>query len=159
MRRGSHTKPGGYFEFQDYGCELFSHDGTRQTGQDPNHPYGEFFGLLTNISAKFGRPLVIARTLKERMIKAGFVDVQERKEVWPLGDWPKDKRLKDIGRYGKIGAVESAEPFGLALLTRVEGWSTERAMATIKKAKKDLESKQGGKYYCQGWFVVGRKPE
>jgi hypothetical protein len=31
--------------------------------------------------------------------EAGFDDIQETEKIIPIGTWPKDKRLKEIGMY------------------------------------------------------------
>jgi hypothetical protein len=41
----------------------------------------------------------------------------------PIGTWPKDPRLKELGMYQLEQMCASVEPFILALLTRFLGWS------------------------------------
>ncbi|KAF8457878.1 S-adenosyl-L-methionine-dependent methyltransferase [Kalaharituber pfeilii] len=149
------TKPGGYIEFQDYGSELFLHDGT-QLGKSPDEPpVGQFFYYVTTAGEKQGRQMVVARGTKERLEKAGFVDVEEHLAIWPLGPWPKDKRLKQIGRWAQVGAKDSTLPFCLHLLTK-EGWTYDQIKVFSDRITADYDV---GKYYCHGWFVHGRKPE
>jgi len=74
---------------------------------------------------KQGRPLVVAPTMKERMEKAGFVDCVAQTAIWPIGPWPKDKRLKEVGKWGLLGTCDSLFPFGVHILTK-EGWSVEQ---------------------------------
>ena len=147
--------PGGYLEFQDYGCELFLSDGTRLEGVNPEHPPSTYIFHLTSAAARAGRPLIVASGIAERMERAGFVDIHQKTAIWPLGSWPKQKELKELGKWGKIGMLEGAYIFALQLLTR-EGWSKEEVKelvdATIVALKKH-------NYYYQGWFVYGRKPE
>lgn len=47
---------------------------------------------------KFGRRLDCARSYKEQMIAAGFENVVQTNYIWPANTWPKDKKLKEIGR-------------------------------------------------------------
>lgn len=115
-------------------------------GECPDHPIGTYFDLITKAGAKAGRPLIIGRGIKKRMEEVGFVDIVERTAIWPLGPWPKDKRLKELGKWGKLGAVDSAYPFAVQLLTR-EGWTVEQVKELCEKVYKDLEK---GKYYCHG---------
>jgi len=147
--------PGGYLEFQDYGCELFLSDGTRLNGVTPEHPLGTYMHHITSAAASSGRPLTIARGMAERMERAGFVDVQQQTAIWPVGPWAKKKELKELGKWGKIGMMETAHPFAVQLLTR-QGWTVQQVkdMADIT-----VSSLNKGKYYFQGWFIHGKKPE
>ena len=150
--------PGGYLEFQDYGCELFLSDGTRLNGLNPEHlkqhPITTYLFSTNSAAERAGRPLNVARGMAERMEKAGFVDVQRKTVIWPLGSWPKQKELKELGRLGKVGLVESAYPFALHLLTR-EGWTQEKIKEMIDTVIASVSKKH---YYGQAWFVHGRKP-
>lgn len=44
------------------------------------------------------RPLVMAGLVKQVYLEAGFVDVHERVFKMPTNGWPKDERLKEMGR-------------------------------------------------------------
>ena len=148
------TAPGGYLEFQDYGCELFMSDGTRLDGLIPEQPATSYLFHVTSAAERAGRPLIVARGIAERMEKAGFADVQQQKITWPIGTWPKRGELKGFGKWGKIALMESAYPFALHLLTR-EGWSHEKIKEMVDTT---LVAMNKGSYYIQVWFVYGRKP-
>ena len=147
--------PGGYVEFQDYGCEVFLSDGTKLEGTVPGHPITEYMHATSSAAERTGRPLVIGRGMAERMKNAGFVGVQQQTGTWPLGPWPKQRDLKELGKWGKLSVVESVLPFALMLLSR-EGWTQEE----IKRLVDDtLASLNKNHYYVQAWFVYGRKPD
>ena len=152
---GRKTAPGGYVEFQDYGCEVFTSDGTMLLGECPEHPIGTYFHHVMGAAERAGRPLIIARGIKDRLIGAGFVDVVERTAIWPLGPWPKDKHLKELGKWGRMGTLESLNPFATQLLSR-EGWSMDQIKDLCDSVRKAYDK---GKYYCHGWFIYGRKPK
>ena len=147
--------PGGYLEFQDYGCEVFLSNGTRLDGEIPEHPIARYMSVINAAAARTGRPFAIARGMAERMKEVGFVDIQQRTTTWPLGPWPKQRDLKELGKWGKMAYVEGALPFALMLLTR-EGWSKETITEMIDAATASLKKNS---YYVQAWFVYGRKPE
>ncbi|RPB21339.1 S-adenosyl-L-methionine-dependent methyltransferase [Terfezia boudieri ATCC MYA-4762] len=150
------TKPGGYLEFQDYGCELFTADGVPQTMPDPKRPFTCWLYHIVRAAEKIGRPLVIARSMKELMERAGFVDVIESTAIWPIGAWPKDKGLKEIGKWGALGITDSLYPFAVRLLTKGLGWSKDEVIKLCGEVENELPK---SKYYFHGWFVYGRKPE
>lgn len=149
------TAPGGYVEFQDYGCEVFTSDGTMLMGESSEHPIGTYFYHVMGAANRAGRPLIIARGMRDRLIRAGFVNVVERTAIWPLGPWPKDKHLKELGKWGRMGALESLIPFATLLLTR-EGWTLEQIQDLCDSVRKAHDK---GRYYCHGWFVYGQKPK
>ena len=147
------TAPGGYLEFQDYGCEIFLSGGTKLEGIIPEHPVSTYMYSTTSAVERAGHPLTVARGMGERMRKAGFVGVQEQIAIWPYGPWPKQRELKEIGRWGMLGMIETAYPFALQLLTR-EGWTQEQVKELVDAM---TDSARRNNYYFQAWFVYGRK--
>jgi hypothetical protein len=47
---------------------------------------------------KVGLKANCAEFYKEQFATAGFVNVVEKKFVWPTNRWPKNKKLKEIGK-------------------------------------------------------------
>ncbi|KAF8459183.1 S-adenosyl-L-methionine-dependent methyltransferase [Kalaharituber pfeilii] len=152
---GRTTAPGGYFEFQDYGVELFRSDGTKLDYPAEDSPTAIWLHGIVKASEKLNRPLVMGKRMKGLMEKVGFINVKEDVAIWPVGDWPKDKRLKEIGRWGLVGITDSLHPFTLMLMQRTENWSEQQVEETCKSVAEDLRK---GKYYFQAWFVYGQKP-
>lgn len=155
----THTKPGGYIEFQDYGVDLFHSSGVLATGlpEKESTPFAHYMNLCVEAAALGGRELAVAGTMRERFAAAGFVDIKEKVLIWPVGQWPKDNKLKEIGMFTKVGAVEGLNGFCLGLFTRHLGYTAEEAQRLCEKVKEDvIEGKN--KYYFQAWFIHGRKP-
>jgi hypothetical protein len=48
---------------------------------------------------KMGRPANSAELYKSQLEAVGFVDVEEKKYIWPSNRWPKDKKLKELGLH------------------------------------------------------------
>jgi len=84
--------------------------------------------------------------MKGLMEQVGFVDVVETTAIWPIGLWPKDKRLKEVGRWGLLGATDSLYPFAVYLLTRALGWSEDEVRKLCDEVQKELPK---SKYYFQ----------
>lgn len=55
---------------------------------------------------------------------AGFVDVVEVKLKWPIGDWPADQRLKEIGRWNAQHWMEGLDAWSMRVLTQYMGVKT-----------------------------------
>ena len=125
---------------------MFLSNGTPLIGINERHPISTYFHHITTAAEKQGRPLVVAPKMKAMMEEAGFEDVVAQTAVWPAGPWPRDKRLKEIGKWGLIGAIDSVFPFALHLLTK-EGWKVE----DIRKLCDDvIASYKDNKYYTYG---------
>lgn len=76
----------------------------------------------------------------------------------PQSPWPKDPKLKEIGRYHQLNVLEGLGPYTYALFTRVLGWSRaeiEVILASARNEVKDLSIH----LYTRLWIVYGRKPE
>lgn len=72
---------------------------------------------------KFGKSLRTVDEARPRMIRAGFEDVMEYRFKCPIGPWPRDQRLKEIGLYNRLNWEEGIEGWTLMLLTKVLGVS------------------------------------
>lgn len=46
---------------------------------------------------KIGRPGPTSESLKTLLEEAGFVDIEVHNYKQPIGPWPKDKKLKQVG--------------------------------------------------------------
>ncbi|CUS15738.1 unnamed protein product [Tuber aestivum] len=137
----SHTAPGGYIEFQDYDAILNS-----ALGAIPDGAISRYWGLVSEAALSTGRTFQVASTIEERLKAAGFVDVTVRKEMWPMGLWPKDERMKEIGRIGRIGLRSAFHAFATALLTRVLGWDKAEVEKLCQEAIQEVNEGSGQLY-------------
>lgn len=69
----------------------------------------------------FGKTLRVVDESTEYMTKAGFQDVTQRRFRVPIGTWPKDSRLKELGRYNRLQWEKGIEGWTMRLLTGVLG--------------------------------------
>ena len=67
----------------------------------------------------FGKTLRIVDESAHYMRQAGFKEVTERRLIMPVGRWPKDKRLKEIGSFNLLQWEDGIEGWTLMLLTKV----------------------------------------
>lgn len=71
---------------------------------------------------------------------AGFEDVQFVQRRVPLGTWPRDPLLKEIGRVFRVQFVEMAlEAYSLAMFTRMGGWTNEEAQVLFALVRDELK--------------------
>ena len=106
--------PGGYIEQSEPIPELKSEDGSI-TSSDVMR---RMTGLAIEASHKFGKNIMIAPLIKKMIEQAGFVDVVEKRFKWPLGEWPIDRRLKEIGSWNMKHWLEGLDAWTLRLLTQ-----------------------------------------
>lgn len=139
LRRAfKHTKPGGYFEIQEFAIRAWSDDSSLKE----DSPYAQYLKSLDEASKKSGKELNIYDRLKQWVIDAGYTDVVEKVYLLPLGPWPKDPTFKDLGRWEAIAAQEAVEAYGLRLYTQVLGWSAEEAKTHFALVKSQLKDRR-----------------
>lgn len=110
----SHIAPGGYIEHSEPVPKLVTDDGSIAPGDVLYHCYE----LAVEASQKFGKDLAVAPLMKNMIKEAGFVNVVEKQYKWPVGEWPVDRRLKDIGRWNMQRWLEGLDAWTLRLLTQ-----------------------------------------
>ncbi|KAH7362171.1 S-adenosyl-L-methionine-dependent methyltransferase [Plectosphaerella cucumerina] len=153
-RAYEHLAPGGYFEMQAVYPRFLSDDGTAKLAVD-----AQFW--MTNIcegSGKFGKPLDAAPTWLEKFKAAGFTDVHQDVRKLPIGSWPKDPHLKEMGKYQIIQEQQVIDSYTPALFSRVLGWEETEIQILMAKVKNDLKN-PAIHLYIPVYFVWGRKPE
>ncbi|KAK1636803.1 S-adenosyl-L-methionine-dependent methyltransferase [Colletotrichum phormii] len=92
-------EPGGWIELQELDVHVTSDDGTLT----PHHAL-----------ALLGRPYIDPRALAA----AGFVDVSVTTFKWPLNEWPKSAKHKQLGRIQLENGTTGMEAFTMAAFTR-----------------------------------------
>jgi len=112
-----HTKPGGWVEIVEHSVQPVSDDET----MGPDHFYHTWGKVVIKMGQRFGKSFTIWEENAERMRNVGFVDVVEVHYKWPMNGWPKDEKLKNIGRWNQLRLMDGVEGFMLRLLTQVGG--------------------------------------
>lgn len=93
------TKPGGYIEIAENGGEILCDDGTMK----PNNKVKLFFERMIRAVERTGRPgQMVGSEIKQKLEKAGFVDVVVHKLKFPMAPWPKDRKMKQIGEMVSV---------------------------------------------------------
>lgn len=132
-----HLEPGGYLELQDFLLPYTSDDGTLTA----DHPLYRAGALAVEASKISGRPIDLAPYYKSYLEKAGFVDIVETRQKWPLNDWAKDPNLKELGTWVWECHDKGAEGLFMALLTRFQGWTKEEVMVLCAEIRTALRNR------------------
>ncbi|KAI5789298.1 S-adenosyl-L-methionine-dependent methyltransferase, partial [Pyronema domesticum] len=130
-------QPGGWFESVEI-SSIFRSDfypGNALPDTSLVKQWGQFANDACEVT---GRPMDIAGHVGGFMKKAGFINVVQKSFKIPHGPWPKDEKLKTIGKVNLVNVLEGAEGFTLALFTRQLGWSVEKTMEFLEKTREEL---------------------
>jgi len=89
---------------------------------------------------------------------ADFINIESHEEPTPIGTWPKDRRLKEIGVYFRTQFIEAAvDGYTLALFTRFGGWTEQEAQVIIAHVRKEITSNKMHVYtHC--FYATAQKP-
>lgn len=90
-----------------------------------------------------GRELNAIDTMAENIRKAGFVDIHEKEHKWPIGPWPRDKKLKEAGVVNFQHWMSGMEGWCLWLLTKFgspQPWTKEEVHVYVAKMRAELKN-------------------
>ncbi|KAH7309073.1 S-adenosyl-L-methionine-dependent methyltransferase [Stachybotrys elegans] len=148
------TRPGGWVESHETSSIITSDDNT-VAEDSPMGQWGKFF---IEGSKKLGSTFTVVEDGLQRkaMEAAGFVDIHEFDFKCPIGDWPKDPVLKEMGRFTQHGLETDTEGFVL-FMGHTLGWSREEIQVYIAQLRNQMRSGASHAYYNQK-VVWGRKP-
>lgn len=104
-------KPGGWVEHLEQSVVPTSYDGTHK-----GTVFEEWGSVSLQAGDAFGKSLRILDEAADYMKEAGFEEVTENRIAMPIGAWPKDKRLKELGRYNRLHWEEGIEGWSMYLL-------------------------------------------
>ncbi|KAJ5551398.1 hypothetical protein N7535_000652 [Penicillium sp. DV-2018c] len=145
--------PNGWFEMATIDVTTHSDDGTHLAATN----FLLSIKHMHESSRMFGKDMTSSPTWKGRMEKAGFINVTEDTYILPQSPWPKDPKLKELGRYHQINMLEAMPAYTYSLFTRVLGWTRaeiEGLLAGIRKELRDTSHH----VYTKLRVVYGQKP-
>ncbi|KAK2863678.1 hypothetical protein FQN49_004098 [Arthroderma sp. PD_2] len=148
-----HLAPGGYIEQAEPDTQPYNEHGPLP----PDSHLSKLAELIETFAKAMKKPVTISKTMKQKIIDAGFVDVVERRFKVPLGAWSSDPRQRDIGRVYQKSREVGMEGWFLAPATRLLGWSVEEAKAFIDKTCR-VTNDDSNRVYFETAYVYGRKP-
>lgn len=148
-------KPGGWIELQEMRFVLKCDDGTvREDNQ--------VIAFLENIKkglVPFNVDLLAMEKNQEKLNSAGFVNVEEIKFKVPLGVWPKNPKMKQIGNYNRSSFYDGAFGVSIKPLTRGLNWTVEQVEMFLVEVRKELMNTASGQHgYIPFHVVTGQKP-
>lgn len=149
-----HLTPGCWIEVVEFETLIRNNEPCDESRMRHTNMWLEY---LHQATSSIDKPLRVAADQRQHLIDAGFEGVTESVYRLPFGTWPKDPKLKEIGRYQlaqMLQAVDSASP---AIFTRILTSDTARLERLTTVAKKEFLD--GSLHlFCNLHFVYGRKP-
>ena len=108
---------------------------------------------------KIGKPMRYDDVVVDCMKEAGFrTDTIKSKFVkLPIGIWPKDKKLKQLGAMNLIGLLQTVEGYMLALYTNLLGWTVEDTMKHKADVERTMRDKKQHAYFRYQYHIA-QKP-
>jgi hypothetical protein len=76
--------------------------------------------------------------LKTKFENAGFTNITVVNKKLPMGSWPKDQKLKEIGLWQLAVFLSGLEAFSLAIFCRCLGWSSVKVQVFLAQVRKDV---------------------
>ncbi|GJC86011.1 secondary metabolism regulator LAE1 [Colletotrichum liriopes] len=153
-----HLKPGGYIEVKEIDIE----DHSQSLGDDlpEDHIYRRWAKIMFEATDRFGKTLKQTRDhgIAGGLRNAGFVDIVEKSWPIPVGNWPADPKLKEVGVINLEYIDQSLEGFGVLLLKHAMGWEDAEILVFISEMRKALKDPKLQTYF-RLHLVYARKPE
>lgn len=146
-------KPGGWMEMQEHECMLRSDDDT--INQAP--AIVQWFKNVDIASTKIGKRLNVAHLHKQWMIDAGFTEVNEDIHKLPIGSWPRDPKLKAIGKVERVQVMEAIPTFTIAYYTRVLGYTMDETQIAMMNIRNEFLDRKLH-LYLNFHVIQGRRP-
>ncbi|KAH6695693.1 S-adenosyl-L-methionine-dependent methyltransferase [Plectosphaerella plurivora] len=147
-------RPGGYLESHEPSSG-FETEGKPLDEKSALSQWGKIFVAGGN---KLGRSFTLFEDQIQRkaMEEAGFVDISERVIKNPVGPWPKDVRLREIGLYSEATFLEDPKGYIMFFAHTLE-WTDEQIEMFLTDFRRDIKSPEFRPFYRHK-VVWGRKP-
>ncbi|KAG5963495.1 hypothetical protein E4U56_002718 [Claviceps arundinis] len=126
-------RPGGWIEFYEPNMAFV------RMGKVPieGTAHAKWVSLIVQVALRGGRDWTKTVHYATWLREAGFVNVTEKRFGVPINTWPKDGRLKQIGRLSLRNEIALVDSLGPALRMAVH--EEEEARAIEQGAKRDLQ--------------------
>ncbi|KAK2765229.1 hypothetical protein FQN54_008928 [Arachnomyces sp. PD_36] len=130
-------KPGGQVEIAEMRTKFFCDDGS--------YPQDSAMQLVVDeidrISRSVGLELDVSPFIPDWLKAAGFKEVEQAARPVPVGTWPKDRKMKQLGYYMVAQIIETAlDSFTIALFTRHGGYTEEQVRVLGNRARDEMKT-------------------
>lgn len=147
--------PGGWVQSCEADVRFYSDDGTTDT-----EPVLKTWTQLYEDGGKaLGRPFFVTqeRLAEKAFEAAGFTDVQIVDLKIPVGGWPKDPKLSEVGSFVKLTIENDIEGYTLFMWHNILKWPAEDYQLFLMGMRKMLKNRKVHSY-MKIRYIFGRKP-
>ncbi|GAB1316412.1 hypothetical protein MFIFM68171_06622 [Madurella fahalii] len=150
------TAPGGWVESGEPEIDFRSDDGTVM----PGSALATWGRMCSEAGKKTGRSFTIISdgTQKKAFEEAGFVNIQVVDRKVAVGDWPRDPKQAEIGRYLWITIDNDLEGYSSFMWHQVLNWPADEYQPFLMRTRKEMRNKSIHPYFRHR-YVYGQKPE
>lgn len=134
----SNLAPGGWIEQMEFDVRVHSDDNSLA----PEKALAGWGNNFIGCSERAGRSLTTQETMRSAIEKAGFLDVHEQLYKVPMGPWPKDRVLKEVGMLNYHHWKTGLEGYAMWLLTKFGApspWTKEEVAVYLAKVRGELK--------------------
>ncbi|RSL70782.1 hypothetical protein CEP54_001646 [Fusarium duplospermum] len=130
-------KPGGWIESFEVSPTMVSDDNTVA----PDSALAQWDKIFIEASKKIGNSFtVVADQVQKRAIEeAGFINIKEWNGKCPMSPWPKDPKLREIGRFGQVYGTQDPEGF-INFIAAFLGWTPEEIQLYLSRLRGELRN-------------------
>ena len=101
---------------------------------------------MTGVLSQIGRDPKPGLRLRQLAEETGFQGIEERIIKLPIGPWPKDPKLKEVGMINQIQLLDALEAVSLKPLSIV-GYSDDEVLLLTSRVRQELKSRAFHGYY------------
>jgi len=124
---------------------------------DENAPARRWADMIATGARTLGMDPCPGQRFESLMKEAGFINMKRQVVPIPVGPWPRDKKLKEIGSFDLMQFLENLEGISIRLLTAVFKWQVEEVMVLLADVRKDLLNPRA-QIQHDFYIVYGQKP-
>lgn len=149
----SALKPGGWIELQEMRFESKCDDDT----MPDDWGLKKYLESIREGFKAFDIDLLNLDNNRQRVLDAGFINVEEK--VWkvPLGDWTKDLKMKTVGLYHRSVVWDALQGAGMGACTRGLKWTFDEFEVFLTQVRRSMMD-TSVHAYLTFHVVYGQKP-
>ncbi|KAL9131007.1 MAG: hypothetical protein Q9217_000949 [Psora testacea] len=139
-----HCKPGGWVESQELDIIAYTDDDSI-----PSDSYiYKWCANQEEAIQKIGLTLRISgEKLRSWMQSAGFVNVTVHEFKVPIGTWPADRKLRELGAFQLVAMLDGIQGLTMALWTRFLGWTEDEIEVFLAKIRAEWRDRKIHSYW------------
>ena len=83
----------------------------------------------------------------QQMTEAGFINITKHEFKFPIGPWPKDKRMRQAGAFGLVNLLEGIQGLSMKVFTGLLGWKVEDMEMLLAECREEIKKKSVHSYW------------